>query len=238
MSRAIRRWVAILAMALPGLSAPAEPSSGRQAAQEALKPYGALVGSWKGVGQPQRSSSKGAWIEKAAWSWKLSQDDAALELSVERGKWLKSARLTRGTEPGSFVLTAVMADDGSRSFSGRPKDHQSLVLTAEGEGSEGVRRITIRPLHETRFTLLLEGRDPSGSSFFRLAEVGYTREGVTFAAGDSHPTCIVTQGRGTIQVKYQGKTYWVCCSGCKELFEADPAAMIAEAAERDKSKAK
>jgi hypothetical protein len=24
----------------------------------------------------------------------------------------------------------------------------------------------------------------------------------------------VTDGRGTIQVSYQGKSYWVCCSGC------------------------
>ena len=42
---------------------------------------------------------------------------------------------------------------------------------------------------------------------------------MAFAVGDSYPACLVTGGRGTIEVKHEGKSYWVCCSGCKELFE-------------------
>ncbi len=54
--------------------------------------------------------------------------------------------------------------------------------------------------------------------------------------GDSYPVCIVTEGRGTIPVTYGGKTYYVCCSGCKDLFEEEPEAILAEAAERKASK--
>ena len=59
-----------------------------------------------------------------------------------------------------------------------------------------------------------------------------------FAAGESGPVCIVTEGRGTIQVSHKGKTYYVCCSGCKDLFTKDPEAILAEAAERAKEKEK
>ncbi len=67
---------------------------------------------------------------------------------------------------------------------------------------------------------------------------GYTREGVAFAAGESYPLCVVTEGRGTIQVSYRGKAYWVCCSGCRDLFNDDPESVLAEAAAREKAKAK
>ena len=46
----------------------------------------------------------------------------------------------------------------------------------------------------------------------------------TRAVGSTAPECIVTGGKGTIPVGFGGKTYYVCCSGCKELF--DDATMI------------
>ncbi|MGH7134575.1 MAG: YHS domain-containing protein [Pirellulales bacterium] len=48
---------------------------------------------------------------------------------------------------------------------------------------------------------------------------------------------------GTIAVEYQGKKYYVCCTGCRDLFNDDPEGVLAEfcerkAAEREKAKAK
>jgi YHS domain-containing protein len=43
-------------------------------------------------------------------------------------------------------------------------------------------------------------------------------------------TCIISQGLGTISVSHNGKTYWVCCTGCKAAFDADPEKWIAKAA--------
>jgi YHS domain-containing protein len=37
---------------------------------------------------------------------------------------------------------------------------------------------------------------------------------------------------GTIEVEYEGKTYFVCCGGCKDLFEEDPAGVLADYRER------
>ena len=211
----------------------AEPSAGRRADQAALKAFAPLIGPWKGVGQPQRGSSRGAWTEGADWAWKLSNDSAVLELRVEKGKYLKAAELRPGTEPGSFALKATLADDSTRTFAGKAADHSKLVLAATEPGADGVRRITLTPLHETRFLMLLEGADAANRTT-RLGEVGYTRQGVAFAAGESGPVCIVTEGRGTMTVEYKGKTYYVCCSGCRDLFKEDPEAVLAEAKERAK----
>ena len=235
------RTATALMIAASVLSAPirpisaAEPSAGRRADQAALKAFAPLIGSWKGVGQPQRGSSRGAWTEAADWAWKLSNDSAALELKVEKGKYLKAAELRPGHEAGSFTLKATLADDSTRTFAGKAADHAKLVLAATETGAEGVRRITLTPLHETRFLLMLEGADAANRTT-RLGEVGYTRQGVAFAAGESGPVCIVTEGRGTMTVEYKGKTYYVCCSGCRDLFKEDPEAVLAEAKEREKAK--
>jgi YHS domain-containing protein len=208
---------------------------GRRADQEALKAYAPLVGSWRGVGQVERGRAKGAWMESADWAWKLTSDSARLKMTVKKGKYIKEGVLRPGKSPGKFVFEATLADGKSRVFAGAAGERKRLVLTADAKAPVGgVRRVTITPLHDTRLLVLLEAEDAERHIFSRLGEVGYTREGVAFAAGESYPLCVVTQGRGTIQVSYKGKTYWVCCTGCRDLFKDDPEAVLAEAAAREK----
>ena len=60
--------------------------------------------------------------------------------------------------------------------------------------------------------------------------IGCQRTGTSFALSDSdygEKTCVISQGLGTTAVSFQGKTYWVCCSGCKAAFEEEPAKWIA-----------
>jgi YHS domain-containing protein len=209
-----------------------EGTSARRADREALKVYGDLIGSWRGAGQPKRGQATGSWKESASWAWKLSEKSAALEIDIETGKYLKSALLKPGKKAEEYVLEATLADGSKRTFSGKQVQDKPLVLTSERTG-EGVRRVTLTIPNENRFLLLLES-EPASKTFARLGEVGFTRNGVAFAAGESGPVCIVTEGRGSIQVSYKGKSYYVCCSGCKDLFNKDPETILAEAAERAK----
>ncbi len=213
---------------------------GRRADQEALKAYAPLVGSWRGVGQVQRGRARGAWTESADWAWKLTKDSAGLEITVKKGKYLKAGVLRAGKAPGTFVFEATLADGTSRAFAGAAAgDKKPLVLTAAAKApAGGVRRVSFTPLHDTRLLVLLEAEDAERHTFSRLGEVGYTREGVALARDESYPLCVVTEGRGTIQVSYKGKTYWVCCSGCRDLYNDDPESVLAEAAAREKAKAK
>jgi YHS domain-containing protein len=238
MRQTIRKiGLAGLLLAIPGFfvfGSDDGPNKERREAQAALKEFGGLVGSWKGTGQVRRGASAGSWQESASWAWKLSDKSAALEIDVEKGKYLKSATLRPGEASGVYVLEAKLADGSKRSFTGKLAKDKPLVLKAEGTG-EGVRRVTLTVPNEFRFLLLLES-EPSANTFARLGEVGFTRQGVSFAAGESGPVCIVTEGRGTIQVTHKGKTYYVCCTGCKDLFNKDPEAILAEAAARAEKK--
>ena len=180
----------------------------------------------------QRGSVKGAWRESAGWAWKLGPESAALELKIEDGKYLKSLVLKPAATEGMFVLDALLADDSHREFTGKPAASDVLALTSTDPDATGLFKMTLKPLHDTRFLLLLEGKNAGNGRLSRLGEVGFTRQGVSFAAGESYPLCIVTEGRGTIRLQHQGKTYFVCCDGCRELFESDPDAVIAEAKER------
>jgi YHS domain-containing protein len=241
--RSLNRWlIGLLVVSFSGCItwawAADAPTSGRRAAQAALKPYGSLVGGWRrGVGQVERGRTKGSWIEDADWAWKLTPDSAALEGKIAKGKYLKSLVIHPGKDPHSFVADAVLADGSKRTFAGKGEEQKPLVLTADSLG-EGLRRISISILHDTRLVVLLEAQEPDSKRYYRLGEVGYTREGVSFAVGESGPVCIVTEGRGSIAINYKGKTYYVCCSGCKDLFNENPEAILAEAAERQKEKAK
>ena len=236
-AESMRRTIGLMAVAGTLLAALGfaddETSKARREATAALRVYGPLVGTWRGTGQPQRGRSQGSWTESASWAWKLSDDSAALEIAVEKGKYLKSAILKPGDTAGTFLLETVLADGTKRAFHGKAEGDKPLVLNAD-EAGEGLRRVTLTIPNEFRFLLLLESHPSPTAAHVRLGEVGYTRNGVSFAAGEAGPVCIVTEGRGTIQVSHKGKSYWVCCSGCKDLFNKDPEAILAEAAARKK----
>lgn len=235
----IKALLGALLLTLPHVPVRAEDdaSSGRRKAQAALKSYGALVGSWRGSGQPERGKTRGAWLESASWAWKLTKQTAALEVTIKKGKYLQSARLRPGPEPKSFLLDAVLADGSKRTFAGEDSGKKALALTAKERG-QGLRRITLTPLHDSRLLMKLEAQERDSNTFYQLAEVGYTREGIAFASENTGPVCIVTEGRGTIPVSYKGKTYHVCCSGCRDLFNENPETVLAEAAEREKANEK
>ena len=68
----------------------------------------------------------------------------------------------------------------------------------------------------------------------RLDTIAHQRQGTSFALSDAdygEQSCIITGGLGTATVAYKGKTYWVCCSGCRAAFEENPEKWIAAAAD-------
>ena len=132
----------ILAVLIVGLAAGRgrgadDPPRSADADQSALKGYGGLVGRWRGIGQPAAGQARGAWSEAASWAWKLTQDSAALEVTVTKGKYLKSARLRPAAAAGTFTLEATLADGSSRTFTGRPDGQNRLVLVGRRPPGRG-----------------------------------------------------------------------------------------------------
>jgi YHS domain-containing protein len=203
------------------------------AKKSALAPFNTRIGKWTGVGQPRRGSTQGAWQETAEWIWDFSGHEVAVRIDVEKGKLAKTLRLKFDPATKQYIGTLTRTEGPEETYRGKFQKDDLLVLKAE-EGDE-VRQISITLLNEKRTLILFERKLATAASFNRVAEVGYTREGTHLATSTtSGPECIVTGGTGTIEVKYKGQTYYVCCTGCKQAFQDDPEGVIAEAAERRK----
>jgi YHS domain-containing protein len=203
------------------------------AKKSALAPFNSRIGKWNGVGQPRRGSNQGAWQEKAEWIWDFSGHDVAVRIDVADGKLAKTLRLKFDPVSKQYIGTLIRTEGAEETYRGKLETADKLVLTAD-EGDE-IRQITITLLNDKRTLILFEKKLATAASFNRVAEVGYTRDGARLAtSASSGPECIVTGGTGTMEVKYKGQTYYVCCTGCRQAFEDDPEGVIREAAERRK----
>jgi YHS domain-containing protein len=200
--------------------------------KQALSEFNSLIGGWRGVGMIKRNSRKGAWSETAEWVWKFSPEQSGIAYEVKDGKFLKSALLSYDPKTKSYRLATVLPDRTTRDYTGTLQK-ETLVLESKPDSAGAIYRVSVRRLNEKRTLVLFEQRNQGQSFYYRLAEVGYTRAGTRLATpGSGGPECIVTGGAGTIAVSYQGKTYYVCCSGCKQAFEEDPETFIAEAKQK------
>lgn len=235
----------LAAQQTPSLST--EELSPRDRQQQALSVFQPFVGQWRGVGQPQRGSNRGAWTEEASWAWDFKEEQPAIVIQSEQGKILREARLLASDTESTMRLLVTPPDAASQvSFSGQAEEDDKFVFTRDDEqaAEEPVAdRVTFRQVADgDRLIILWERRLGNGDRYQRLAEVGYTRRGSSFGKGSNEPECVVTGGLGTIDVEYDGKTYKVCCTGCRDLFLEDPPAVLADyqarkAAEREKQKA-
>lgn len=170
-------------------------------------------------------------------AWRFEKGRAQIVGQIAGDKYYQQFQLQPGDQPGQFVLLARPAgNDGEPApperFVGGLEDGD-LLVTASDPSAERPARISMRLVAGGDRMLVLYEKRIGPDAYARLAEVGSTRKGSSFAKNAaSGPECVVTGGLGTIAVAHEGKTYYVCCGGCKELFEEDPAAVLEEYRQR------
>lgn len=222
------RYLAVILTALMiGADRPEEQVSGKQALSK-LQDY---VGQWRGVGQVRRGSTQGAWSEISHWAWKFKDGGASLTFKVDDAKYFATGTLRAVDGDAAFELLAE-SDSAKVTYVGRLDDAGTLVLDSADAPDGQPARISIRQVADGKRMLVLFERRVGDDRFLRMAEVGYTREGSNFGKGTNYIECVVTGGVGTMPVTFEGKTYYVCCTGCRDLFNDDPAAVLAEYRER------
>lgn len=207
-------------------------------AKAALQELNVLIGSWKGTGTPegtQAEKQKGFWIETVAWEWQFKGDDAWLVMKIDKGKYFTGGELRYLPTKERYELTLHTVAKDTLVFSG-PLEKQRLLLARTDEKTKETQRLVINMLHDNRHLYHLESGSGARPFFKKQYQVGCTREGVSFAAGDNKPECVVSGGLGTMPVSYKGKTYYVCCSGCRDAFKDEPEKYIAEFEARQKEK--
>lgn len=246
---------------IPG-SQPAAPTATDSASAqadsviEALKPLQIMLGQWRGTTRRDFEGFKA--VDKHEWIWDLQTDASkpALVVASDKSPYLKTARLTFDVSRELFELTATDKDGVERSFEGTysepvreivgPDDklHRVykllLTQTDESRAAAGGEQWQVAFAQQENNRYLLEvDRRRGKATFKRHDTVSTQRDGTSFALSDSdygEKTCIISQGLGTIAVSYKGKSYWVCCSGCKAAFEDDPETWIARADKMAKEK--
>ncbi|MBA4019283.1 MAG: hypothetical protein C0483_19125 [Pirellula sp.] len=200
--------------------------------QATLRTLQELIGQWKGVGQVRRGSAKGSWIEVGDWAWDFTDGKSAVAFASPASKHFRAGRITAGDRREILLLKARTADGKELAYEGGRRDDGAWEFLAVDKTptAQTPSRVVLRLTAEgKRLIMLLERRlGTADDAFATLAEIGYTRAGSNFGQGSGGPKCIVTDGAGTIAVSHAGKTYYVCCSGCKELFDSEPEKVIAD----------
>jgi YHS domain-containing protein len=207
-------------------------------------PFEYLIGRWNGQGVPKDNPARQfrGWTETHTWAWSFAHGKpVGLTLTIDGGKVVATAKLTydparmlyrlEGTEPEP--VAAPIAFEGTLDRAGK-----HLVLDQVGDAgkrarSAGRMRLSIWPnANFIRYTMAHDIQEPGSVHFTRLIEVGLTKEGESLAGGvtaSERPKCIVTGGAANMTLSYQGRTFPICCTGCRDEFNENPEKYIKKA---------
>ena len=206
-------------------------------------PFEYLIGGWKGAGVPAANRVRG-WSESHAWAWKFEKGTpVGLTLVATGDKTLSKALLVYDPATKTYTLGGADADGKPVAFAGAlDKTGKALTLDRVGPTADGAKqRISLTPnANFVRYTVRVSEQEAGAPQYKTMIEVGVTKEGESFAAGGAAadlPKCIVTGGAATSSVSYQGKSYPLCCSGCKDEFNDNPEKYIKKLALRKESTA-
>jgi YHS domain-containing protein len=196
-----------------------------------------MIGGWKGMASPTVNRLKG-WQESHSWAWKFVRGNpVGMTLAIEGGKVFTKADLNFDAKTRRYSLAATDPAGKPIVYSGSlSADGKGLVLDRTEPTPEGKERVTIRPnASGVRYTMVVEHQAPGAPQYKKAIEVGLTKEGESFAAGGGAsdlPKCIITGGSATLSVMYNGKTYPLCCTGCRDEFNDNPEKYVARLAAR------
>ncbi len=214
---------------------------GLDAVMERMQPLQILLGEWRGITRKEQS------LVPMGFVWDLTTDPTrpALVMASGESPYFRDGRLTWLAREQVFEFRGINSEGQQRvmrgTFSQAPRQvagdaddnpqmtfKLSLVETP-ADGASGGWKLVFNQQENNRMLVELSRRRGTGA--FRLQDtIGCQRKGTSFALSDSdygEKTCVISQGLGTTAVSFKGKTYWVCCSGCKAAFEEEPAKWIA-----------
>jgi hypothetical protein len=219
-----------MAFCLRGLGAGDKGDDPKEALQ-ALQDY---IGGWKGNGTSEKNKTE-IWKETANWSWRFKSKDVFLSVEMPESKTFKKGEMRFLPKKGAYELTLTDRNDKKQIFEGELKKG-SLILERLDPDSKDTQQIKINTAGGglrlvVTYSTKLDGR----TLFNKQFQVAYTKEGENFGAAAKKNECVVTGGLGTMTVTYMGQTYYVCCSGCRDLFNENPAKIIKEYLARKKA---
>ncbi|MDB5353314.1 MAG: hypothetical protein JWN86_4561 [Planctomycetota bacterium] len=204
----------------------------RDAPPPAYAPFEHLIGGWKGQGIPAKNRLKG-WPEQHMWAWKFVKGKpVGLSVEIKGGKFLAKGQLKHDDKGGLYTLEGTDTDGKPVVFSGKlDEDTQILSIERQDAPAElGKERVDIAlNQNKIRYTMRLFRQEPDAPQFALVYDANLGKDGESFAAGGAAadlPKCIVTGGAGGMTVAFEGKSYPICCTGCRDEFNDNPAKYV------------
>lgn len=214
-----------------------------------LQPLQILLGQWRGTTRRDYEDFKAVDNHEWVWDLRSNPNQPALTIKSDKSPYIKTARVTWDTQQNRFTMTVADPTGATKEFAGDftepvheivgsdDKLHKVFRLEfnqkESGDNSE-LWQFAFAQQENNRYLLEVAKRRGK-AEFSRFDTVSTQREGTSFAISDTgyaERTCIISEGLGTTEVTYKGRSYWVCCSGCKAAFEEDPETWIARAAKK------
>ena len=218
----------VLAAGLVGFAGTAaladpKPEDGAKA-KKALQEVQDFIGLWNLEGTRKVNGRTEAWREKVSWGWKFKDGDAwmTVDFAEGKGKHFKNGTLKYDPDKKKYILALVTADKKEQVYLGT-LTRGVLKLEAKDARTGDVHRLTMNTLADgIRFQLKHEKQDGGRGLFSTLYAMNGNKNGESIAGAKKKPECIVSGGAATIPVSYKGQTYFVCCTGCRDEFNANP----------------
>jgi len=203
------------------------PGSGREFASErkALQEVQDFIGLWNLEGVQKLTSKTTTWKEKVSWSWKFKDGGAWLtvDFAEGKGKYFANGTLRYDLKKKRYILALTGSDKSEQLFEGELARGGGLRLDRRDLKSGDVYRITMNTLAEgIRYQLRFERQGSGKGVFATVYSMTGSKDGESIAGTKKKPECIVSGGAATIAVSYQGQQYFVCCTGCRDEFNANP----------------
>lgn len=227
----VRRFtgLAIVLAATVGLAWAADPPKPSPQdvakAKKALREIQDFMGVWNLEGTQKVGAKTEAWKEKVDWSWNFKSAEPAIKVTFAegKGKYFSRGDLKYIVAKKKYQLSLTAADKSEQVFEGTAGKDGGLKLERKDAKTGDAYRLTMYTLADgIRFAFKMEKQDGGKGLFATAYQLTGNKDGESLGASAKKPECIVTGGAATIAVSYQGKTYYVCCSGCRDAFNENP----------------
>lgn len=216
----------------------------RQEVLAALKPLQILCDEWNAIRQKSVGSQDAGEDFRWIWDHRTNPKQPALVMSSANGKYFRHLRLSYDPSHTIFQLEMTDPEDTVRKFTGDfsepvqettsgdnkvQRTYKLQFTEVEPQNEKDQWQLVVNQQDNNRY--LLEMNRKRSGSFQRFETISAQRKGTSFALSDSDygdRECVVSGGLGTMQVTFNGKSFWVCCTGCQAAFDDEPARWIAE----------
>jgi len=196
----------------------------------AMQPLQVMLGKWRGTTNKEFKGFKK--VEELEWIWdfRTSRAQPALTVKSDKSPYISEGRMTYLPEKELFQFTATTPEGTQHVMTGtfvsepeeftgddnKPQKKYKLSLAEADTDHDEAWQVDFDQQENNRY-LVKVFRKRGGGKFQLVDTVGTQRQGTSVAANDEdygEKKCIISGGLGTMTVSYNGKSYYVCCTGC------------------------